>query len=103
MNEDPTMILNHVDHVSPTIPYSTGTGRLIVLEYNGAVLKMTQKCRSLLLRHVTRTHRVALDLLFERLHTDDGINMRYIAAKQQVAVMLTYGQVDFAQWKHAHD
>ena len=87
-----------IDHVSKTIPLSSGQGRLIILEDNDAVLTMVRKSRAPLLRHVTRTHRVDLDWCLERLREDDGIYMRYINTKQQIADMLTKGSFSAHQW-----
>ena len=78
-----------VDNVSRTIPLSSGQGRLLILEDNDAVLTMHRKSRAPLLRHVTRTHRVNLDWCLERLREDEGIYLRYINTKQQIADILT--------------
>ena len=43
---------------------------LYVFEDNDAVIKMIIKGRSPTVRHVSRTHRVALDWLFDRINLD---------------------------------
>ena len=43
---------------------------LYVFEDNEAVIKMIIKGRSPTMRHVSRTHRVALDWLFDRISLD---------------------------------
>ena len=43
---------------------------LYVFEDHEAVIKMIIKGRSPTLRHVSRTHRVALDWLFDRINLD---------------------------------
>ena len=43
------------------------------------------------LRHVSRTHMVALDSLFDRCNLDSEIQIRYIDTKHQLADMLTKG------------
>ena len=43
---------------------------LYVFEDNEAVIKMIIKGRSPTMRHVSRTHRVALDWLFDRINLD---------------------------------
>ena len=58
---------------------------LYVFEDNEAVLKMIIKGRSPTLRHVSRTHRVALDRLFDRMNLDSKIPIRYIDTKHQLA------------------
>ena len=39
--------------------------------------------------HVSRTHRVALDWLFDRINLDSKIQIRHIDTKHQVADILT--------------
>ena len=43
------------------------------------------------MRHVSRTHRVALDWLFDRINIDPKIQIRYIDTKHQIADILTKG------------
>ena len=43
------------------------------------------------LRHVSRTHRLALDWLFHRINLDPKIKIKYIDTKNQLADMLTKG------------
>ena len=52
-----------VDYVPPSFPTSGGFAKLLILEDNDAVIKMTIQGRSPNMRHVARTHRVDLDLL----------------------------------------
>ena len=53
--------LSHVDYVSTNANSSQGESQLYVFEDNEAVIKMIIKGRSPTMRHVSRTHRVALD------------------------------------------
>ena len=64
---------------------------LYVFEDNEAVIKMILKGRSPTMRHVSRTHRVALVWLFDRINLDPKVQIRYIDAKHQLADMLTEG------------
>ena len=41
------------------------------------------------MRHVSRTHRVALDWLFDRINLDPQIQIKYIDTKNQFADILT--------------
>ena len=41
------------------------------------------------MRHVSRTHRVALDWLFDRVNLDPKIQIKYIDTKNQLADILT--------------
>ena len=56
-----------------------------VFEDNEAVIKIVIKGRSPTLRHVSRTHRVALDWLFDRINLDSKIQIKYINTKNQLA------------------
>ena len=62
---------------------------LYVFEDNEAVIKMIINGRSPTMRHVLRTHRVALDRLFDRINQDSKIQIRYTDTKHQLADMLT--------------
>ena len=52
---------------------------------------MIIKGRSPTMRHVSRTHRVALDWLFDRINLDPKIQIKYIDTKNQLADMLIKG------------
>ena len=52
---------------------------------------MIMKGRSPTMRHVSRTHRVALDWLFDRINLDSKIQIKYIDTKNQLADILTKG------------
>ena len=54
---------------------------MFVFEDNGAVIKMIMKGRSPTMRHVSRTHRVALDWLFDRINLDSKIQIKFIDTK----------------------
>ena len=62
--------LSHVDYVPTSTHSSQGESQLYIFEDNGAVIKMIIKGRSPTMRHVSRTHRVALDWLFDRINLD---------------------------------
>ena len=69
-------------------------------EDNGAVIKMNIKGRSPTMRHVSRTHRVALDWLFDRINLDQQIQIKYIDTKNQLADILTKGNFTRDEWNH---
>ena len=73
---------------------------LYVFEDNEAVIKMIIKGRSPTMRHVSRTHRVALDWLFDRINLDPKIQVKYIDTKKQGADMLTKGNFTRDEWNH---
>ena len=62
-----------------------------VFEDNEAVIKVIFKWRSPTIRRVYRTHRVALDWLFDRINLDPKIQIKYIDTKNQLADILTKG------------
>ena len=72
---------------------------LVILEDNEAVIKMSTKGRSIMMRHVSRTHRVDLRWLFERLIKDPVITIKYVNTKDQLADILTKGSFTKATWE----
>ena len=74
---------------------------LYILEDNEAVIKMIRKGRSPMMRHVSRTQRVALDWLFDRVHLDPQIQITCdVDTKNQLAVILTKGSFTGDEWNH---
>ena len=73
---------------------------LYVFDDNEAVIKMIMKGRSPTMRHVSRTHRVALDWLFDRINLDPKIRIKYIDTKNQLADILTKGNFTRDEWNH---
>ena len=73
---------------------------LYVFEDNEAVIKMIMKGRSPTMRHVSRTHRVALHWLFDRINLDPKIQIKYIDTKNQLADILTKGNFTRDEWNH---
>ena len=64
------------------------------------MIKMIIKGRSHIMRHVSRTHRVALDWLFDRINLDPKIQIKYIDTKNQLADILTKGNFTRDEWNH---
>ena len=62
--------LSHVDHVATNAHSSQGEFQLYIFEDNEAVIKMIIKGTSPTIGHVSRTLRVALDWLFDRIIVD---------------------------------
>ena len=71
-----------------------------MFEDNEAVIKMIMKGRSPTMRHVSRTHRVALDWLFDRINLDPKIQIKYIDTKNQLTDLLTNGNFTRDEWNH---
>ena len=81
--------LNNVCFVSSNANSSRKEAVLYIFEDNEAVIKMIIKGRSVTMRHVSRTHRVALDWLFDRINLDPKIQIKYMDTKNQLADILT--------------
>ena len=73
--------LDNVDFISSNVNSSRQEALLYVFEDNEAVIKMIIKGRSPTMRHVSRTHRVALDWSFDRINLDSKIQIKYIDTK----------------------
>ena len=69
-------------------------------EDNEAVIKTIIKGRSPTMRHVSRTHRVALDRLFDRTNLDPKIQIKYVDTKNQLADILTKGNSTCDEWNN---
>ena len=84
-------VMENIDSVPSNVQSSRQEALLYVFEDNEAVIKMIIKGRSPTMRHVSRTHRVALDWLFDRINLDSKIQIKYIDTKNQLADILTKG------------
>ena len=80
--------------------HSGAYAMLYVFEDNEAVIRTIIKGRSPTMRHVSRTHRVALDWLFDRINLDPKIPIKYVDTKNQLADMLTRGSFTRDEWDH---
>ena len=81
--------LSEVDHVPTNTHSSQGESQLYSFEDNEAVIKMTIEGRSPRMRHVSRTHIVALDWLFDRVNLEAKIQIKYVDTKNQLDDILT--------------
>ena len=93
-------VLDNVDFVPSNVRFSHQDALCYVFEDNEAVIKMIIKGRSPTKRHVSRTHRVALDWLFDRINLDPKIQIKYIDTKNQLADILTKGSFTRDEWNH---
>ena len=91
---------DNVDFISSNVHSSRQEAPLYVFEDSEAVIKMIIKGRSPTMRHVSRTHRVALDWLFDRVKLDPKIQIKYIDTKIQLADMLRKGNLTRDEWNH---
>ena len=93
-------VLKNVDRVPSNVTSSQQEAMLYVFEDNEAVIKMIIKGRSPTMRHVSRTHRVALNWLFDRINLDPKIQIKYIDTRNQFADILTKGNFTRDDWNH---
>ena len=92
--------LDNVDRIHSHVNSSHQEALLYVFEDNVAVIKMIIEGRSPTMRHVSRTHRVALDWLFDRIKLDHKIQIKYIDTKNQLTDILTKGNFTRDEWNH---
>ena len=52
------------------------------------------------MRHVSRTHRVALDWLFDRINLDPKIQIRHVDTKHQLADIMSKGNITRDEWNN---
>ena len=91
---------SNVDYVPTSTHTSQSESQLYIFDDNEAVIKMIIKGRSPTMRHVSRTHRVALDWLFDRLNLEPQIQIKYVDTKNQLADILTKGSFSRVAWNH---
>ena len=93
-------VLNNIDCVPSNVQSSHQEALLYVFEDNEAVINMIIEGRSPTMRHVSGTHRVALDWLFDRITLHPQIQIKYIDTKHQLADILTKGNFPRDEWNH---
>ena len=91
--------LDNVDFIPSNVNSSHQEALLYVFEDNEAVIKIIIKGRSPTMRHVSRTYRVALDWLFDRINLDtQNPNQIHRHQKNQLADILTKGNFTRDEW-----
>ena len=93
-------VMENIHSVSSNVQSSRQEALLYVFVDNEAVIKMIIKGRSPTMRHVSRTHRVALDWLFDRINVDPNIQIKYIDTKNQLADILTRENFTRDEWNY---
>ena len=93
-------VMENIDSVPSNVQSARQEALLYVFEDNEAAIKMIIKGRSPKMRHVSRTHRVALDWLFDRINLASKIQIKYIDTKNQLADILTKGSFTRDEWNH---
>ena len=93
-------VMKDIDSVPSNVQSARQEALLYLFEDNEAVIKMIIKGRSPTMRHVSRTHRVALDWVFDRINLDSKIQIKYTDTKNQLADILTKGNFTRDEWNH---
>ena len=93
-------VMENIDSVPSNVQPLRQEALLYVFEDNEEVIKMIIKGRTHTMRHVSRTHRVALDWLFDRINLDTKIQIKCIDTKNQLAGILTKGNFTRDEWNH---
>ena len=94
-------VIQDIDFVPSNVQSASHEALLYVFEDNEAATKMIMKGRSPTMRDVSRTHRVALDWLFDRINLDPKIQIKNIDTKNQLADILTKGNFTREEWNHS--
>ena len=82
---DQNVDLSNIGEVPSNAHISEEESQLYIFEDNEAVIKMIIKGRSPTMRHVSRTHRVALDWLFDRINLDQKVQIKCVESKNELA------------------
>ena len=90
--------LANIDQVPSNAHLSEKESQLYIFEDNEAVIKMIIKGRSPTMRHVSRTHRVALDWFLDRINLDPKVHIKYVESKNQLADILRKSTVTRNEW-----
>ena len=98
--EHANVIPANIDNIPPNTKNSGSSAILYVFEDNEAGIKMITEGRSPTMRHVSRTHRVAVDWLFDKINLDPKIQIRYMDTKHHLADMLTKGNFTRDEWNN---
>ena len=93
-------VLQDIDSVPSNVQSANHELYCMCLKTMRLFIKMIMKGRSPTMRHVSRTHRVALDWLFDRINLDPKIQINYIDTKNQLADILTKGNFTRDEWNH---
>ena len=83
--------LRNLDHVATNASSLQGESPLYIFDDNEVVIQIIVKGRSPTIGHVSRTRRVALDSLFDKINLDLKIQIKIVDTKNQLANMLTKG------------
>ena len=87
-----------VDFVPSNVPKLSDRCKMIIMKNNDAKIKMCVKIKPPTTRHMARTHRIDVDALFERIHGERRMCIKYINKKLQIADICTKGSFSVQTW-----
>ena len=93
-------VLHHAEKSEAQIPTPNRKEAVTETSMNCQRSSVVQQGSSPTMRHVSRTHRVASDWLFDSVNLDPKIQIRYTDTKNQVADMLTKSNFTRDEWAH---
>ena len=79
---DQNVDLSSIHQVRSNAHLSEKESQLYIFEDNEAVIKMIIKGRSPTMRRESRTHRVPLDWLFDRINLDPKVQIKYVESQK---------------------
>ena len=89
-----------MDYVTTNAKSSQGESQLYIFEDNEAVIKMIIKGTSPTMRHLSRTHRDAVDWFYDRRNSDPKTQMKYVDTINQLADIFTKESFTRDEWNH---
>ena len=93
-------VMENIDSVPSNVQSSRQEALLCVFEDNEAVIKMIIKGRSPTMRHVSMTHRVALDWLFDRINWIPRSKSNTSTPKTNSLTFYPKGNFTRDEWNH---
>ena len=93
-------VMKDIDAVPSDVQSARQEALLYVFEDNEAVIKMIIKGRSPTMRHVSRTHRVALDWLFGRINLDSKNPIQIHRHQKPTRRHTDQGNFTRNEWNH---
>ena len=81
-------VVRDIDSVTSNVQSARQEALLYVFYSNESLIKLISKGTSPTMRHVSRTHRVALGWLFDRINLDPKIQIKYIDTKKPTRRLL---------------
>ncbi len=105
LDEETQVVVNYLVEMQPrkmTHTQAENKTQMIICEDNGAVIKICLKGRSQALRHLRRTHRVAVDWIYDMIKAN-WVVLEHVNTKFQIADIFTKAIVKSESWLQLTD